>query len=93
MLEGEYKAAGILKALLVTGGTLTENTTVVASGLLVQSSLYSPFNTVKRIKKKPASQTIFVNSTLLRNQVYVPKEDFDFVYNYIVEHCGQAKIK
>jgi hypothetical protein len=35
--------------------------------------------------------TIKVNEPLSKNQVYVEKEDFDFVYNYILARCPMVK--
>ena len=34
---------------------------------------------------------IYVNETLEHNQIYVDDADFDFVRNYIIERCRNAK--
>ena len=56
-----------------------------------KSSSYSAFSKVKSVKPKRWLHTIKVNETLEKNQVYVPSEDFDAVYQYILERCPQAK--
>jgi hypothetical protein len=34
---------------------------------------------------------IKVNQLLAKNRVYVPDEDFDFVYDFLCQHCVKAK--
>ena len=62
----------------------------IASGLT--KSLYSRFSNVRKIKAVRGKDLIKLNGRFLRNQIYVAKEDFDFVYDYIVGHCPNAKI-
>jgi hypothetical protein len=35
--------------------------------------------------------TINVNEPFAKNQVYTTKEDFDFVLDYILQHCPKVK--
>ena len=35
--------------------------------------------------------TIKVNEPFAKNQIYCDSEDFDFVLNYILEHCPKLK--
>ena len=55
-------------------------------------SLYSRFSRVRKIKAVPKKDLIKIYGRVMRNQVYVAPEDYDFVYNYIVERCPGAKI-
>ena len=55
------------------------------------TSLSSDFSKVRRIKAYPRRGTIKVNEPLAHNQVYTSREDFDFVLQYIREHCPKVK--
>ena len=61
------------------------------SMIAAHTSLSSDFSKVRRIKAFPRRKTIKVNEPLAKNQVYTTAEDFNFVLNYIREHCPKAK--
>ncbi|MFA9422882.1 MAG: zinc-ribbon domain-containing protein [Sedimentibacter sp.] len=88
-LERQYKRAqalGVLTALIgVSAGSLSAG----GAGLLGASkqSLYTNFNKVKSIKIYPRRNTIYINESLKRNQIYAAKEDLQFVKEYIVKNC------
>lgn len=88
------EAAKALEALTIMVGTAARNRTTVGSGILSAAggSLYSDFSKVRKIKCMPEKNTIRLNGRFIRNQVYVEDEDFDFVSNFIIEHCPNAKI-
>ena len=85
--------AKALELLTVFVGRSTNNPTTTAAGLLSASgtSLYSRFSNVKKIHAYPKKHLIKLNGTFFRNQVYVDEENFDFVYNYILQHCPDAE--
>ena len=85
------KARKISKA--TTGaGLATGRLTTIGIGInSARTEMYSDFERVRKIKAYPKTNVIKVNGRLSRNQVYAEKEDFDFVKNYIVEHCKNAK--
>ena len=56
-----------------------------------KSSSYSDFKKVRSVKPKRWLHTIKVNQLLEKNQVYVPREDFDAVYRFITERCTYVK--
>ena len=56
-----------------------------------KSSSYSAFSKVRSVKPNRWLHTIKVNELLEKNQVYVPSEDFDAVYRYILERCPNLK--
>ena len=58
-----------------------------------KSSSSSSFSVVSSVKGRRRRNVIYVNELLSRNHVYVADEDYDFVYNFIVEHCPKAKVK
>ncbi len=77
-------AAGIAAGSLVTAGAGA----LSASG----GSLYSRFSKVRKIKADRKNCRILVNGTLIRNQIYVDEGNYDFVFDYIVSRCPQAKV-
>lgn len=88
------EAAKALEALTIMVGTAARNRTTVGSGILSAAggSLYSDFSKVRKIKCMPEKNTIMLYGRFIRNQVYAEDEDFDFVSNFIIEHCPNAKI-
>ena len=81
-----------LLALFVGGIAKSRGATASAALSASGGSLYSRFSKVKKVKAFPKKNLIRVNGTLIHNQVYVRDEDFDFVYQFIVDHCPNAKI-
>ena len=65
----------------------------VGQGILVanQTSLSSDFKVVRSVKPHRRWHTINVNEPFAKNQVYTTKEDFDFVLDYILQHCPKVK--
>ena len=55
------------------------------------TSLSSDFSKVRSIKPKRLWHTIKVNEPFAKNQIYTTKEDFDFVLNFIRQHCPKAR--
>ena len=86
--------AKALDTLAIFVNLLAGSRTSTAAALLSAGggSLYSRFSNVRRIKADRKRNRILVNGILIRNQVYVDDENFDFVYDYIVRHCPQAKV-
>ena len=84
------KNIGLLTAIV---GLAAKRPTTVGVGLnsTARTSMYSEFDKVKKIKAYKRRELIKVNGLLEKNQVYVKKEDFDFVYQYIKEHCKNIK--
>lgn len=52
---------------------------------------YTDFQRVRRVVARPRLHLIKVNERLEKNQVYVPREDFDFVLDFIRSHCPNLK--
>ena len=67
----------------------TGNLTQMGVGTMVASGngWDSQFATVSKVKPDRKHNTINIHNGLFHNQVFVGDEDFDFVYNYIKEHC------
>lgn len=81
---------GLLTALV---GIFAKRPSTIGAGMLAASrtTFTSDFPNVRRIKPRRALNLIKVNKLLDRNQVYVPREDFDFVLDFIRRHCPKAK--
>ena len=89
----QAKKAQVISTLSVLAGLMSKRPGVVGAGMLAaRTTSVSTFNSVKWIKAVRKSNLIKINETLSRNQVYVEDVDFDFVYQFICEHCPNAKI-
>lgn len=56
-----------------------------------RSEMYSEFSKVRSLKPYKKRCLIKVNETFEKNQVYVSKADFDFVYSFISKRCTGLK--
>ena len=90
--EREYsRKVGIFSMLV---GLFTRNVGQVGSGFYVATleNIYSRFDKVTSVKADRKHDLINVNYVTLNNQVYVGKEDYDFVFDYIASRCPKARI-
>ena len=89
MQAEKAKKIGLATAIV---GVMAKKPSTVGAGLnSTRTSMYSDFEKVKKVKAYPNRNLIKVNEPFSKNQVYVKKEDFDFVYQYIKEHCKNTK--
>lgn len=58
-----------------------------------KSTSTSEFKNVRTVKVRRRRHTIHVNQLLDKNQVYAEDADFDFVEQFILARCANAKIK
>ena len=84
------EALGMLTALV---GVLANKPSAAGAGILAagKNSSTSEYKKVRRVVPRRALHLIKVNQLLEKNQIYVPKEDFDFVYDYIKSRCPQRR--
>jgi len=94
-MPSQVKKTKVLGALTVLAGLVSGKPGVVGTGILSssRSSATSELPKVKRLIGYRRLNLIKVNELLFKNRVYVPKEDFDFVFDYLCQHCPQAKKK
>jgi len=93
-LPKQYKKAQVLSALNVVAGLATGSPTQVGIGLTSdRDSISTDFQAVRSIKGSRLLRVIKVNEPLGKNQVYVEPQDYDFVFDYIVDHCPNAQAK
>lgn len=94
MLEPrQLKKAQKLGAITAMAGAARGSFSTAGAGMLAASknASVSEFAKVRKVKPRRWLRVIKVNQLLERNQVYVRKEDFDFVYDFIKSHCPNAK--
>ena len=84
------EALGLITALVAIAA---KRPAAAGAGLLstAKTSSVSEFKKVRSVKARRRLHLIKVNQLLEKNQVYVPDEDFDFVYDYIKTRCTNAK--
>ena len=89
----QFKKAQKMGAVTAMAGAAVGSFTTAGAGMLAASknASVSEFARVRKVKPRRWLHVIKVNQRLNRNQVYVRKEDFDFVYDFIKSHCPNAK--
>ena len=89
----QFKKAQKLGMITAAVGAGRGSFTAAGAGMLAatKSSSTSVFYKVRKVKPRRWLNVIKVNQRFNHNQVYVSKEDFDFVYNYIKSRCPKAK--
>ena len=89
----QMKRAQKLAKITAVAGAARGSLTTAGAGVLAASKQASTsvFHYVRKVKPRRWLHVIKVNELLERNQVYVPDEDFDFVYDYIKSRCVNAK--
>ncbi len=92
-LPAQVDKARKLGLLTFFVGLIAKRPTTAGAGLLstARTSSTSTFKKVRRVRSRRWLHTIKVNQLFDRNQVYVPKEDYDFVLDYIKSRCVNAK--
>ena len=88
--EGKARAIGKLTALAGAGdGTVG----MAGMGVLVanRTSMSTSYSSVRRIIARRRRHLIKVRERFSRNMVFVADEDFDFVYQYLCDHCPNAR--
>lgn len=93
-MQKQYKKNQVLAWLTVLAGLSAGSPQVAGAGLLAGSkqSSTSHFSKVKHLIIHKKRHVIYVNEALERNQIYAPKEAFEFVENHLVTHCKRAKV-
>ena len=88
----QVKKSMLLGALTAMVGGAAGKPGVVGTGLLAASrtSTTSVLADVVRLKPCRRHNLIKVNQLLNKNRIFVPDEDFDFVYDFLCQHCPKV---
>lgn len=87
------KSRRIASATQIAGLAGGSPTTLGAGINASRTEMYTDFARVKRVIARPMFHLIKLSAPFNHNQVYVHKEDFAFVKDYIVAHCPSKKAK
>lgn len=89
----QVKKATVLGALTAMVGAAAGQPGVVGTGILSasRSTSTSVLAEVARIIPCRRLHLIKVNQLLNKNRIFVPDEDFDFVYDFLCQHCTKAQ--
>lgn len=93
-MKKDFRRTQAIGWLTAAAGLATGNIGRIGTGILAatRNSSSSVFEHVRKVKSVRRRHVIYVNQLLGHNQVYAGDADFDFVRNYILEHCPNAKI-
>lgn len=89
----QAKKAQKLGAITALAGAAAGRPGIVGMGIntAARTSMYSTFADVRSVKRGRWGNVIKIREILSNNQVYARDEDYEFVYNYIREHCPRVK--
>ena len=89
----QVKKAQVLGALAAMIGGAAGNLGMVGTGVLAASRTTSISTLVRVNRLIPVRRMnlIKVNQKLHKNRIYVPDEDFNFVYDFLCQQCINAK--
>ena len=89
----QFEKAQVVSALNIVAGLATGNPSQIGIGLIAstRNSITSDFSAVRSIKGSRLLRVIKINEPYAKNQVYVDPEDYDFVYDFIREHCPNVE--
>ncbi|HAG04643.1 MAG TPA: hypothetical protein DCG28_04295 [Lachnospiraceae bacterium] len=92
-MESQFEKASAMGWLTAAMGAVSGNISAIAAGInsATHDSLATDFKLVKSIKPIRKFNTVKVNSPFSKNQIYVEKEDFDFVLEYIKKRVEEKK--
>ncbi len=84
------KKMGCLIAVI---GIFFDSYSTAGSGLLAtRTTSYSKFKTANKVVGLRRQNTIKIRDGLDHNEIYTTAEDYQFVFDYIAQHCPNAQI-
>ena len=87
-MPNTVKKGQLIGALTILAGLASGRPGTVGTGILAQSrmSMISTLADVERLIPCRRMNLIKVNQRFAKNRIYVNDEDFDFVYNFLLNH-------
>ena len=94
-LPKQFKKAQALGLLTAMAGLAGGRPSAAGAGILAaaKNSTTTEFKNVRTVRASKRRSTVRVSQLLGKNQIYADGGDFDFVRDYIVTRCGNAKVK
>jgi hypothetical protein len=91
-LDKQFKKAQAMGFLTALIGLSAGNLTTAGTGLMAatKQSLYTSFKKVKSIKVVKSRNTIYINESLSRNQIYATRDNFDSILEHILNNCPKS---
>ncbi|MBR0385367.1 MAG: hypothetical protein IJI05_02325 [Erysipelotrichaceae bacterium] len=91
--DKKFKKAQVLSWLATAVGRVGNNLTTMGSGMMAseRDTLSTDFASVRKIVPSRRLNLIRLEALFSHNQIYAEDEDFDFILDYLREHCPQAK--
>lgn len=87
----QAKKAKKIGRVTMMAGAASGSIGAAGAGMNAQrTEMYTEFAKVVKVKAYPRRNLIKVNERFGHNQVYAAREDFEFVKDYVVSHCGNA---
>lgn len=95
MYGKNLKKSKLIGQLAMMAGAASGRVGTIGTGMMAKSrtSMTTELKHVRRLIPHRWMNTIKVNQLLSKNRVYMKKEDFDFVYNFLCEHCTNRNNK
>jgi hypothetical protein len=93
-MQKQFKKNQVIAFISILTGAATGSPQIAGAGLLAgaKQSSYSDFSKVRKVVANSKRHVIYINESIQHNQVYVAKEDFNQVKEYIVSHCEKATV-
>ncbi len=93
-VASQAKRAKKLSFATMLAGLLARRPGVVGTGMMssAHTQTVSTFTSVKRIKAVRRCNMIKVNERFTKNRIWASDADYDFVLDFIISHCPQARI-
>lgn len=93
-MKKQFDKAKVLSLFCAITAAAANNISAAGAGILAGSrqSLYTKFSSVTNIRSYRRQNCIKVSSLFVKNQVYVQEHQFDFVWQFLMAHCPNAKL-
>ena len=92
-LKSTLHKARVIGKLTALAGAASGKAGMVGMGVLAanRTSMTTSLDNVRSLVPCRSMNLIKVNERLSRNRIYVADEDFDFVYQFLCDHCPIAR--